>query len=104
MYTSLGEVEDYTISFTGGSKTIAVDNQFDLQVYPVPAQDLLNIKINGNELPFEIRIFDSMGKLMETFALEAGKSQLNLTSYPVGLYYMKAGSQSQVIVRKFVKQ
>jgi carboxyl-terminal processing protease len=99
-----GEVEDYTVSFAGGSKTLSVSSEFDVELYPVPAKDVLNVKITGNPGTVQARSFDSMGKLLDSWTSESGTMQINLTFYPKGLYYIRFNSQDQEIVRKFIKQ
>lgn len=98
-----GEVEDYTVSFQSGSKNFAQMPEFEVEIYPVPAMDILYISVTGEQQKLESVIFNSAGQPVATLSLREGLNELNLTSYPKGIYLMKFIGKG-VFPKKFVKQ
>jgi len=62
-----GEVEDYTINFTGGTKSMEVNTEFEVLVYTNPSNSTFNLTLRSNSKELAIiQIFDFSGKLIET--------------------------------------
>jgi carboxyl-terminal processing protease len=63
-----GEVEDYTVSFTGGSKTTPVIPAFEAKLYPNPSNSTFNFRLQtaSNEL-VTLQIFDISGRLVQEY-------------------------------------
>ena len=99
-----GEVEDYTVSFISGLRNIPVVSEPGIRIYPVPSKDLLNLDIQGYTSTVEVRIYNTMGSLMETLSLETGLTQINLNTYPKGLYFIHFTDGDNMIPKKFIKQ
>ncbi|MHC1777162.1 MAG: GEVED domain-containing protein [Lentimicrobium sp.] len=64
-----GEVEDYTVSFSGGTKSMEVNPEFEVLVYANPSNDAFSFlfRSNSNELAI-VQVFDFFGKLVETYS------------------------------------
>lgn len=62
-----GEVEDYTVSFTGRTKSMEVNTAFEVLVYPNPSNSTFNLTLKSNSKVMAIiQLFDFSGKLIET--------------------------------------
>jgi hypothetical protein len=73
---------------------------FTLDVYPNPATDVLNIKVNGeNSEKVELKLVDAMG---EVFKLSRSKVQLDLQGFHPGIYLLVAESGSRQVIRKVI--
>jgi hypothetical protein len=59
----------------------------DINVYPNPAGDYLNISINGKSAS-DIRLYDAYGTLLRQAKTGSGTVQLNVSNLPNGLYYL----------------
>ncbi len=79
------------------------NNNFD--IYPNPARDILSIKSSGSLLSF-ISMYDNTGRLLSGW--DTGKLkpeevfEIDLTSYPKGLYFLQIASSEGVIVEKVI--
>ncbi len=60
----------------------------DLEAYPNPAMEMLNIPLNGHEGDLQLKIFDLAGKLIETqnVSMQDNILQVDVTSIPAGTY------------------
>ncbi len=61
-----------------------------IKIYPNPAQDVLNISGNTDNLTFEI--FDIHGKTVELTILYKGKNAINVKDLPNGIYILKSAN------------
>ena len=85
-----------------------------LIIYPNPTSDLVNVQLtmNNEQLEgIEIQVFDVYGKLLEVEDMADARgtspqtTQIDLSRYAKGVYFMKAVSEGKTIaVRKVVKQ
>lgn len=81
-------------------------NDVKIELYPNPASEILNIEIS--EMPINgkltITIISSDGKIMSELILSQLISNMDISSYPSGLYTAKITDGKQTIfVDKFVK-
>lgn len=67
-------------------------NKWDFFLYPVPANEELNIKIvKGTHHLTHIRVLDQAGNLvLETDDIEASKYRIDITGLKPGTYYLQA--------------
>jgi predicted MPP superfamily phosphohydrolase len=86
--TDTGAVNDYfTIhkdgtTLSASSETLADDA---VKVYPVPANNLLNITVSANENLKSIKVYDAIGKLVK----ETTQDKVNVSTLKAGLYVVK---------------
>lgn len=83
------------------------ENILSLNLYPNPTSHYLNIEINKpieNDISFEI--YSANGtkvKYIPTLSKGETKSSVDVRSLPSGLYFLKATSNNQSIIRKWLK-
>jgi hypothetical protein len=95
--------------------TVGIDDYnlaISMTLYPNPTSDLVNVQltINNEQLEgIEIQLFDVYGRLLDI--VETGHApspqttQIDLSRYAQGVYFVKAVSEGKVIaVRKVVKR
>jgi len=100
---SNGEVEDYTVNFGSGSSGLAIGNDFDLNIFPNPASNVLNIHVISNNETVNIKIYNSLGRIIDDFNVESRDTQIDLSNYSKGIYYIGADNGMQNMLKKFVK-
>lgn len=69
-----------------------------VRVYPNPARSYLTIE--GVEGPFQVDVFDVLGKRQRSLSLEGNKERLDLSGLPVGLYMVILDNGVQVMNKK----
>ena len=100
---SNGEVEDYAVDFGSGSAGLARGNDLDLNIYPNPASNELNIHIINNSETVNIKVYNMLGKIIEDFDVKSTDTQIDLSHYPSGLYYISGDDSKRNTMKKFVK-
>ena len=72
-----------------------------ISVYPNPSNDLINIKLDDNQLS-KIELYDITGKLLFKKNLKANNYVLNIANYPSGIYLLKIFNQNSMFINKKV--
>ncbi len=79
-------------------------NDFNINVYPNPSNDLVNIII-GNPIPLvEVEVLDVSGKLINKTLLKNGNGVVDLSKEPYGLYLIKIIIGNQIITKKIIRE
>ncbi|MCK5839800.1 MAG: PKD domain-containing protein, partial [Bacteroidales bacterium] len=102
-FTGGGEVEDYTVDFGSGSSGLVIENDFDLNIFPNPASNVLNIHVISNNETVNIKVYNSLGRIIDDFNVESRDTQIDLSNYSKGIYYIGANDGIQNTFKKFVK-
>jgi hypothetical protein len=77
----------------------------NINLYPNPVKDELNIRLPENLSEVEILIFDNFGKLILRYTDPFSESlQLDMSSLSTGLYYVGVIASEGIFTRKIVKQ
>jgi len=98
------EVWNFTVSLTG----IELTNQnSELNIYPNPAQDLLNLEnFPDAETASIVEILDLTGCKVTSFKRPANQNKMecNISVLSSGIYFIRCSTQSGYSIRKFIKE
>ena len=76
------------------------DNLYDaVKMFPNPAKDVVQFSKNANE-PLDIQIFDVLGK--QLMAVKNVQSEVNISSLPTGVYFVKMTLGTKATKKKLV--
>ena len=91
--------------------TVGVDNHdFSnfMILYPNPTHNVVNVQLDKNQTTMsdvEIQLFDAYGKYLQTVPVINEITQVSLTRFASGIYFVKAVMNGQVVaVRKVVRE
>ena len=71
-----------------------------IEVYPNPSINILTIEV-PKDAAIEIR--NIQGQLIKTYA-SSGKTNINVSAFPSGVYIVEVKMEQGIIVRKFIKE
>ena len=75
-------------------------NPYNLVVYPNPAQDFVNVFLNGKSSINSIDIVDPQGRHIRSIAdINSKQAQVDISSLPVGLYYVTVEHEHGVMTQ-----
>lgn len=78
-------------------------NNSEIKIYPNPATGLINIETDIREYG-DLFIYDAFGRLLVSDSFElGGELQINVSSFPPGLYILKMNTSSYTQTARFVK-
>lgn len=106
-YYRLIEVDVYGKEFVYNTITLRRNTgNTPITVYPVPAQDILNIQFDlDSEQEVELQLFDISGKLIKSQNIEwIGNYQLDLRTYSAGTYFLTIATKDEIFSTKFAKE
>ena len=76
-------------------------NRPDVNIYPNPAQEVLQLKA---DFPLnEVEIVDAFGKIVNRFKSNSSNLQIPLASLNSGLYFLRISSPNGYSTRRFIK-
>ncbi len=76
-------------------------DQPEMQIYPNPARDVLNI--NSNKVIESIQIVSVSGQLMRTVQGNSDLEEINISDLQAGMYYLLIKSEGELTTEKFIK-
>jgi hypothetical protein len=82
-------------------ETAVQESAMDVQVYPNPATDVLNITASG--MQSFVTITDMQGRVVDSFKMTTAKS-MDISAWPAGVYCIKMQSAQGEIVKRIAKQ
>ena len=98
-----GEVEDYTVDFGSAPAMLERSTEFDLNLYPNPASNTLNIKIT-NALPaVNVKVYNALGRIIDDFDTSEKILQLDISKFNSGVYYIGIDNGVENTLVKFIK-
>jgi hypothetical protein len=88
--------ENGTVSSAG----IEELNEWNVQLYPNPTNDLVTISFDGNSA--ELTVYDAQGKLIRTSNIHSGE-QVSLREVETGVYFFQLTTEKGSVVKRVVK-
>ena len=82
--------------------TPQIKNPHTVTIFPNPATNELNIKIQSNEFD-SYTITNNLGSVVLSSPISSPTTKLSIKALPAGIYYIRLTGDSRVEVRKFVK-
>ena len=107
--TTFDATNCYTLKVALGTATKAENislNTNDVDIYPNPAQRLLNIDLSGFKCATEIRLFDINGRQVINQKANSTNNQLNVSKLYKGIYLVKVMDRNSnvMVTKKFIKE
>jgi chitodextrinase len=95
-----GQVEDYTVNIVSTARGIdTAANEIALNVYPNPANDILNI--SGLDAVATYRVINLLGQEISKGTIDNGS--LSVSSLKVGTYLLEVISNEKTTTKRFIK-
>lgn len=97
------------INNTSTAGTIEILNPGEIRIYPNPARKQVFIEIDNNINVDKVAIFSEYGLHInisnrQINQVKENKYQIDISTFPAGLYLLKIGLNDQFVLRKFIKQ
>jgi hypothetical protein len=79
-------------------------SKFGFPVFPNPAMNRITIDLPVEEPDQLLEVVDALGKVIMTRTLTVRKTQLDISSLPGGVYFVRLSGGKSLQVGKFLKQ
>lgn len=96
-------IDDVEIQSINGtlSASDGINSGNKISVYPNPVAEFINI---DSEEPGSLALTDALGVARYKSSIETGRTTLNLSSLPAGVYFVRLTNQNGVNICKFIKK
>ena len=83
-----------------------VTNDDDINIYPNPAREELNVVYSNTADVKNIAVYNIIGKVMNVYRVSGNSANLNLRNVPAGIYFVRLlnANGGVVATRKFTRQ
>jgi hypothetical protein len=93
-------------NWTASTNTIVsvreTENNINLKFYPTPVKDILTIE-SSNTIRI-VQLYDFQGRMIRNIDVNSGTYQLDMTSYPRGIYLVQVFTPAGNTIRKIIKE
>lgn len=73
-------------------------------IYPNPANDILNVKLNEKTNAYKIEVCDMFGRVTKSDNIFSSEISLNTSDLLSGMYIIKLYTTNDVLISRFIKQ
>ena len=99
-FTNITESYDVTAEYEIiSSVTETINTVFE--VYPNPTNGMLYV---SGKVGWQIQVFSLSGQFLQCLIMNNEKLQLDLSEYPEGMYLLKAGNESEQVLKKVIRR
>lgn len=99
---STGETEDYRLLVLDPTGIGSSFFNEDWTIYPNPANDVLTVDLGKTSGSPEISVIDLLGNVLRSEIINNGKTVLDLSALPHGMYFVRVNVNGKSSVKKFV--
>ena len=75
----------------------------DIQLYPNPAHDQVNIVLAENAKSSRYELVDMLGQVIQSGIFRVGLNELNVADISSGMYFIRIASEEQQLDLRFTK-
>ncbi|MEO1438620.1 MAG: T9SS type A sorting domain-containing protein, partial [Bacteroidota bacterium] len=96
--------QTFALQFYGGATSIEETIVADIQIYPNPSHDQVNIEMPADFRAESVRIFNAQGALMNGNSLKNINSdilELDVSNYDTGLYFIEMINNETRVSKSF---
>jgi len=93
-------MQDYVNCFLNNTLTVTENEDFDLLVYPNPANNVLNI--SHSLIIDKVTLYNMLGQEVIVSKLHSSQIELNLSDLTTGVYTIKINSEKKIFTRRIV--
>lgn len=92
----------FTMYFTRNTLSLSDLFEFDVQIYPNPANDFIQLETNAVQ-NIQVQIMDMLGKRYNALSL-GHSSRIDISNLPSGIYFITIKTDNSSLIRKFIKK
>jgi hypothetical protein len=86
------------------TNNVEINGINELDIYPNPSKGLLNVKSDESLNNKSIEILNINGQIMFKNTIDKPISQINISDFGQGVYFIKIISEKGIIVKKIIKE
>ena len=91
---------------TSATTTVGIDSWLDnsVSLYPNPAKEYVDIRVDGNLTVTAMEVYDVYGKLINTVDVIDNPTRINVSDLADGMYFVRVTTEKGAVTKTFVKK
>ena len=105
IHIGLGDLPIDSLTSGGGTKGFAAEPE-DITIFPNPVQDVLVLSLDlNNEESRIVQVMNNQGRVLySNSAVTSRQSEIPMSDFPVGVYFLRSIDQAgNIVTKKFIK-
>jgi len=103
-----GNVSDWSASVTAQTTNVGIENWLSnsVSLYPNPAKEYVDIRVDGDLNVKTMEVYDVYGKLINTVGVcdTPVQTRINVSNLANGMYFVRVTTEEGVVTKQFVKK
>jgi hypothetical protein len=103
-----GNLSDWSGSLVVTTKSVGIENWLSSSVtlYPNPAKEYIDIRVDGDVNVTMMEVYDVYGKLINTVGVcdTPVQTRINVSNLANGMYFVRVTTEAGVVTKSFVKK
>ena len=103
---SNGQTSDWSASLFVTTKNVGIQNWLDnsVMLYPNPAKEYVDIRVDGELNVNTMEVYDVYGKLINTVIVNENPTRINVSNLADGMYFVRVNTEEGMVTKTFVKR
>ena len=99
-------LSDWSASITATTTNVGVDSYLESSVslYPNPAREYVDIRIDGDVNVKSMEVYDVYGKLINTVNVIENPTRIYVSNLANGMYFVRVSTEAGMVTKTFVKK
>ena len=100
-----GNQSDWTSSVTA-TTTVGINSWLEnsVSLYPNPAREYVDIRVDGDLNVSMMEVYDVYGKLINTVTVVENPTRINVNGLANGMYFVRVTTEAGVVTKSFIKK
>jgi hypothetical protein len=101
-----GTVSEWSNTITAMAQGVGIENWLEnsVSLYPNPAREYVDIRIDGDVNVTAMEVYDVYGKLVNTVTVVENPTRINVSSLADGMYFVRVTTEAGAVTKTFVKR
>ena len=101
-----GNLSDWSSSVTAHTTNVGIENftENNVILFPNPAREYVDIRIDGDVNVTNMEVFDVYGKLINTVNVIDNPTRINVNGLANGMYFVRVTTDKGAVTKTFVKK
>ena len=100
-----GNLSEWSSAVTG-TTTVGIDSWLanSVSLYPNPAKEYVDIRVDGDLNVKTMEVYDVYGKLLNTVIVTENPTRINISGLANGMYFVRVTTEEGMVTKTFVKK
>ena len=101
-----GQTSDWSASLFVTTKNVGIDSWLanSVNLYPNPAKEYVDIRVDGEVNVTMMEVYDVYGKLVNTVNVVDNPTRIDVSALADGMYFVRVTTEAGVVTKSFVKK